>query len=134
MGQSSPGKLYAGVAGAVLVLAGIVGFFYSSDFGSPGAAESMFDIFAVNGWNNVVHILTGAVGLLVFSIGAYAARQYALALGGVYLAVAIWGFIVGDGDSILGIFPVSIEDDVLHLLLGLGGLTTGLAMARCRRS
>jgi hypothetical protein len=134
MGQSSPGKLYAGVAGAVLVLAGIVGFFYSSDFGSPGAAESMFDIFAVNGWNNVVHILTGAVGLLVFSIGAYAARQYALALGGVYLAVAIWGFIVGDGDFILGIFPVSIEDDVLHLLLGLGGLTTGLAMARCRRS
>ena len=86
----------------------------------------------MNGWHNVVHILTGVLGLLAFSAGAYAARQYALALGAVYLVVAIWGFIIGDGDSILSIIPVNTEDNVLHLLIGLAGLG-GAAGPRARR-
>src|SRR3954468_13706054 len=129
MEQSSPARLYAGLVGAVLVVAGIVGFFYSSSFGSPGDVDAVFGILDVNGWHNVVHILTGALGLLAFSAGVYASRQYALALGAVYIVVAIWGFIVGDGDSILSIIPVNTEDNVLHLLIGLAGLGAGLATA-----
>jgi hypothetical protein len=132
MEQSSPAKLYAGLAGAVLVVSGIIGFFYSSDFGSPGDVDSVFGILDVDGWSNVVHILTGALGLFAFSAGAYAARQYALALGVVYLVVAIWGFIIGGGDSILSIIPVNTEDNVLHLLLGLAGLAAGYATAETR--
>src|SRR6059036_3772747 len=104
--DQSPARLYAGLVGATLVIAGIIGFFYSSDFGSPGDVDSVFGILDVNGWHNVVHIATGALGLLAFAGGAYAARQYALGLGVVYIAVAIWGFIVGDGDQILGFLPV----------------------------
>jgi hypothetical protein len=132
MQETSPARLYAGLVGATLVVAGIIGFFYSADFGSPGDVEAVFGILDVNGWHNVVHILTGALGLLAFGAGVYAARQYALALGVVYLVVAAWGFIIGDGDSILGIVPVNTEDNVLHLLLGIGGLGAGLATAEVK--
>jgi hypothetical protein len=132
MEQSSPARLYAGLVGVTLVVAGIVGFFYSSDFGSPGNVDAVFGILDVNGWHNVVHILTGALGLLAFSAGVYASRQYALALGAVYIVVAAWGFIIGDGESILSIIPVNTEDNVLHLLIGLSGLAAGLATAEAR--
>jgi Domain of unknown function (DUF4383) len=126
---SSPARIYAGLVGATLAIAGIVGFFYSSSFGSPGDVHAMFGIFDVNGWHNILHILTGVLGLLAFGAGTYAARQYALAVGVVYIVIAIWGFIVGSGDQILGIVPVNTEDNVLHLLIGVTGLLAGLATA-----
>jgi len=126
---SSPARIYAGLVGATLAIAGIVGFFYSSSFGSPGDVHAMFGIFDVNGWHNILHILTGVLGLLAFGAGTYAARQYALAVGVVYIVIAIWGFIVGSGDQILGIVPVNTEDNVLHLLIGVTGLLAGLASA-----
>jgi uncharacterized protein DUF4383 len=60
--RSSPSMLYAGVVGATLVLAGIIGFFYSADFGSPGDVDAVFGILDVNGWHNVVHILCAGAG------------------------------------------------------------------------
>jgi uncharacterized protein DUF4383 len=128
MTQQSPAKLYALVVGAVLVVAGIIGFFYNSEFTSDESVhDAVFGLLDVNGWHNVVHIATGALGLAAFAAGAYAARTYALGLGVVYLAVAIWGFAIGSGDSILGIVPVNTEDNFLHLALGLLGLLAGLA-------
>ena len=126
--RSTPAMLYAGVVGAVLVVAGIIGFFYNAEFTSDESVrDAVFGVLDVNGWHNVVHILTGALGLLAYGAGAYAARTYAIALGIVYLAVAAWGFIVGDGDSILSIIPVNTEDNVLHLLIGVAGVWAALA-------
>jgi hypothetical protein len=126
-----PARLYAGLVGAVLVVAGIIGFFYEADFTSDESVrDAVFGILDVNGWHNVVHIATGALGLLAYAAGAYASRSYALGLGVVYLFVAIWGFIVGDGDSILSIVPVNTEDNILHLLLGVLGLAAGSVPAR----
>jgi hypothetical protein len=119
MEDASPARLYATLVGGTLLLVGIIGFFYTASFGDPGEVDSVFGIFAVNGWHNVVHILTGALGLL---LAGYAAREYALGLGVVYLVVAAWGFVIGSGDSILGFLPVNTEDNVLHLVLGLLGL------------
>ena len=125
--RSTPAMLYAGVVGAVLVVAGIIGFFYNAEFTTDeGVRDAVFGVLDVNGWHNVVHILTGALGLLAFGAGAYAARTYALALGLVYLAVAAWGFIVGGGDSILSIIPVNTEDNILHLLIGVAGVGAAL--------
>jgi hypothetical protein len=115
----TPARLYATLVGGALVIAGIIGFFYSSSFGRPGKVDEVFGLLAVNAWHNVLHIATGAIGLLV---AGYAARQYALWLGVLYLAVAIWGFILGDGESILGFLPVNTADNFLHLILGLLGL------------
>jgi len=128
MQNASPARLYALVFGVVLVGAGIVGFLYESTFTSDESVrDSVFGILEVNGWHNVIHIATGALGLFAYAAGAYAARTYAFGLGAVYIVVAIWGFIVGDGDSILSIVPVNTEDNVLHLVIGLTGLAAGVA-------
>lgn len=124
MDAPSPARLYATLAGAVLLVAGIVGFFYSASFGSPGEVGEMFGVFAVNGWDNVFHILTGALGLMV---AGYASRRYALWLGALYAAVAFWGFAIGSGESILGLFPVDTAGNLFHLILG--GLGIAAAMA-----
>lgn len=125
MDNANPARIYALVIGATLVIAGIVGFFYSADFTSDEAVhEDVFGVLAVNGWHNVVHIATGMLGLL--AVG-YAARAYALILGIVYIAVAAWGFIIGSGESILSIVPVNLEDNVLHLAIGGLGVVAGLA-------
>ena len=126
--RSSPSMLYAGVVGATLVVAGIVGFFYNATFTSDESVrDAVFGLLDVNGWHNVVHILTGVLGLLAFRAGAHSARTYALGLGVVYLVVAVWGFAVGDGESILSIVPVNTEDNILHLLLGVAGVGAALA-------
>jgi hypothetical protein len=133
LAQQSPAKLYALVVGGVLVVAGIIGFFYNSEFTSDESVhDAVFGILDVNGWHNVVHIATGALGLAAFATGAYAARTYALGLGVIYLAVAIWGFVIGSGDSILSVVPVNTEDNVLHLALGVLGLLAGLASSAPR--
>jgi uncharacterized protein DUF4383 len=124
MTTQTPARLYALVVGAVLLIAGVVGFAYSASFGSPGEVDSVFGILDVNAWHNIVHIATGALGLLLYRT---AAREYALGLGAVYVVVAIWGFIIGSGESILGFIPVNTEDNILHAALGIAGIAAGLA-------
>jgi hypothetical protein len=123
----SPARLYASMVGGALVIAGIVGFFYSASFGSPGTVDEALGIFSVNAWENVLHVLTGAIGLLV---AGYASRRYALWLGAFYLALAAWGFAIGSDESVLGLIPVDTGDDVLHLALGLLGVGAALATPR----
>jgi hypothetical protein len=125
--STTPASLYAGLIGGVLLIAGIIGFFYSSSFGSPGNVDAVLGILDVNAWHNLVHIASGALGLLAFTAGPRASRTYALAFGAIYIVVAIWGFIIGGGDSILGFIPVNAEDNVLHAILGVLGIGAGLA-------
>jgi hypothetical protein len=128
VGNANPARIYALVFGVVLVVAGIIGFLYESTFtDDESVRDAVLGVLDVNGWHNVVHIATGALGLLAFAAGAYAARAYALGLGAVYIAVAIWGFVIGDGDSILSVVPVNTADNFLHLLIGIAGLAAGAA-------
>ncbi len=129
MEGASPARLYATLVGAALMIGGIAGFFYSASFGSPGSVDDAFGILAVNAWHNIFHIVTGAIGLLV---AGYAARQYALWLGAIYVVVAVWGFLIGSGESILGFLPVNTADDFLHLILGGLGLAAAAATPRLR--
>jgi hypothetical protein len=128
MNGRSPAQVYALVIGLTLVVAGIAGFFYSASFSTGDGAErdAVLGILDVNGWHNIVHLASGAVGLLV--IGSYGgARAYALGLGAVYLLVTLLGFIAGDGEEIFNLIPVNTEDNFLHLLIGLAGIAAGLA-------
>jgi hypothetical protein len=116
------------VIGLTLVVAGIVGFFYSASFSTGDGTErdAVLGILDVNGWHNIVHIATGALGLAVAaSYGG--ARGYAIGLGAVYILVAVLGFAAGDGDEILNLIPVNTEDNFLHLLIGVAGIGAGLA-------
>jgi uncharacterized protein DUF4383 len=118
----TPASLYAGLIGAVLLVAGIIGFFYSASFGSPGSVDAVFGVLDVNAWHNIIHIASGALGLLAFSMGPRSSRTYALAFGVVYIVVAIWGLILGNHESILGFIPINTEDNILHVILGVLGV------------
>jgi hypothetical protein len=120
--DSTPASLYAGLIGGVLLVAGIIGFFYSASFGSPGSVDAVLGILDVNAWHNLVHIASGVLGLLAFASGPRASRTYALVFGVVYIVVSIWGFIIGNHESILGFIPVNTEDNILHLILGVLGI------------
>ena len=127
--RSTPAKTYALVVGAALTVAGIIGFFYESSFtDAETQRDAVFGLLDVNGWHNVVHLATGLLGLAM-ARRADTARTYALALGIVYLVVAIWGFAEGDGGTILGIIPINTEDNILHLLISLAGFGAYAASA-----
>jgi hypothetical protein len=134
MDERSPAQVYALVIGLTLVVAGIAGFFYNASFSTGDGTErdAVLGILDVNGWHNVVHIASGAVGLLLAGSGR-GARTYALGLGVVYLLVTLLGFIAGDGEEILNLIPVNTEDNFLHLLIGLAGIGAGLATPATER-
>ena len=127
MEERSPAQLYALVIGVTLVLAGVVGFFYSASFSSGDGTErdAVLGILDVNGWHNVVHIVSGAIGPAV-AASYRGARIYALGLGAVYLLITALGFIAGDGEELLDLVPVNTEGNVLHLLIGIAGVGAGL--------
>ena len=127
MEAPSPARLYASLTGALLVTLGILGFFYSASFGSPGEVDQMLGAFDVNGWLNVIHIGLGAIGLLV---AGFAARSYALWLGLLLVVLAAWGFVIGADDAILNFIPCNFGDNMLHLVLGGLGLAAAVATPR----
>jgi Domain of unknown function (DUF4383) len=89
MEPPSPARLYAGAAGALLVLLGIVGFFYNASFdGLDDYADGLGGL-QVNGWLNLLYIAVGGLGLLVAGVSS---RTYALAVGLLFVALAIVGW------------------------------------------
>lgn len=126
MDAASPARLYATLIGAFLVVFGIIGFFYSASFGSPGNVDEALGAFACNGWVNLLHVATGAIGLLV--VGR-AVRTYALVLGAFYAALAIWGFATA-GETVFNLLPTGTGNNTLHLVLGLLGLLAAAGTAK----
>jgi hypothetical protein len=121
----TPAQLYALLFGIVLLAVGIFGFIADSSFGTGSDVDgSDFIVFEVNGWHNIVHILSGLLGIAL-ARRRDTARAYALGFGAVYLVVTIWGFVTGD--QVLWLIPVDDADNVLHLLIAAAGLTAGLA-------
>ncbi len=126
--ERSPAQWFCIVIGATLVLVGILGFFVepSFDTSTSGLDGDKLIIFEVNGWHNIVHILSGAF-LLALSGRHASARAAALAFGAIYGVVTIIGLV--DGTDVLGLFPVNPADNVLHVLLTVAALGAGLAPA-----
>jgi hypothetical protein len=124
--EGDPARLYATATGAGLVLLGVIGFFYEPSFvtGDGHSVGEVFGLFAANGWQNLLHV---AVGLLGLAAAGAAARTYALATGLGWVLLALWGFLVGGAGAILGLFAVNGALNALHLLLGLAGLAAGAA-------
>jgi hypothetical protein len=88
MEPPSPARLFATLVGAGLVIYGIAGFFFDSSFAAPSDARDALGLLSVNGWANVFHILTGALGLL---LAGFASRRYAIGISLLYAAVAVFG-------------------------------------------
>jgi hypothetical protein len=122
-------QVTCGLLGLSLVLAGILGFIFGgTDFGTGNPQGDDLIIFEVNGWHNVVHVLTGLL-LLAAAPRAPLAIAGLLVFAGGYAAVTIWGFI--DGDDVVGLLAIDMADNFLHLALtllpmGAAALAAGL--------
>jgi len=119
----TPAQLYSLLFGVTLLVVGIVGFFVNSSFdtGSNLSGDNLI-VFKVNGWHNIVHILSGLVGIALSRTPA-GGRTFALGFGVVYGIVTIWGFV---DKSILNLIPVNGADNVLHLAIAALGIAAGL--------
>jgi hypothetical protein len=88
MEPASPARLYATVAGALLVVLGIVGFFYDASFTALDDLQPALGAIDVNAWFNLLYVVTGAIGVLGAGV---ASRPYSLAMGLLYTLLAILG-------------------------------------------
>lgn len=115
MEAASPARLYAAAVGALLVVLGLVGFFYTASFDGIHDYEDALGTVPVNGWINLLYLATGGLGLLMAGV---AARRYSLAMGVLFTALAILGW----GSA------------AFHLVLGLLGIAAvaGTAMSKPR--
>ena len=133
----TPAQWFCLLAGATLLLVGLLGFIADASFDVAGSADGDrlgnadgqlqgdgFLGFEVNGWHNVVHILSGLLLLSAFR-SRKAARTVALVFGIAYALVTIIGLI--DGNDVLGFIPVNGADNVLHLALSAVAILAALA-------
>jgi hypothetical protein len=128
-------RLFAMVFGWVLLVVGILGFLPFLGGSATMQASSLLGIFPVNLLHNIVHILTGVLGLAAayYEDGAYA-RTYALVFGIIYALVTVLGFIVAPGAGVgylLGL-SVNVADNLLHLVIAAAGLGAYFATANAR--
>ncbi len=115
MEPPSPARLYATVTGALLVVLGIVGFFYDASFTGLDDLEPALGVLGVNAWFNLLYLCTGAIGVLVAGASS---RQYALAMGVLYALLGIVGW----------------GSEGLHFAIGLLGLAAVAGTPRLRGS
>ncbi|HEY5332554.1 MAG TPA: DUF4383 domain-containing protein [Solirubrobacterales bacterium] len=127
MEPASPARLYASAAGALLVVLGVVGFFFGSSFGSPGTLDHTLGAFRTNGWLNLLWVAVGALGLL--TAGTFS-RAYALTAGLLFTALGIWGLALDPGQAIISHIPAAGANEAFHLSLGLLGLVAAAATPR----
>jgi hypothetical protein len=141
MEPSSPARLYAHLIGGLLVVIGVVGFFYAAGFDTGASicanngCDKVFGVFAVNGWSNLLHIAVGAVGLICVTYGLRLQRAYAFYAGIFWIAVSIAGFAgLGSGsfndNTIFKVIPVNTADNFLYLALGVLGIGAALTTPR----
>ena len=120
-------QVWALTLGAILVLVGVAGFLVEPSFGvGDDAQRGTLILFDINGWHNVVHLLSGIVGLAMAGTAARA-RLFSIGYGIVYVLVTILGFAVGDGGLLLSIIPINTADNLLHLAIAVTGIAIGLA-------
>lgn len=112
-------KLLAILFGLIMIVVGILGFL--PDFTPNG---ELFGIFQVNPMHNVVHLLTGLVALVCGLSNALASKIFFILFGLVYGAVAILGFMQGDG--LLYGMAINQADNWLHTGIALFSLYVGL--------
>src|SRR4051812_35039074 len=83
------------VAGAVLAVVGLLGFFADASFDTGSAIQGdHFVGLEVNGWGNLVHLVSGLV-LLAAANTRPTAKTAAIVFAAVYGFATLWGLIDG---------------------------------------
>lgn len=124
---------YGMLAGLFLLALGILAVVIEEpSYGTIGPLADQPDllIWTVSGWTAVLWTAAGAIGVIA-SNRLDTARAYAVIVGGILAALAVWGFV--DGNDVLGVFAAGTGTNVTHAVLGALGLAVGAAPRRVQR-
>ena len=129
----SPNRLLGVVFGAVYLLVGILGFFFTNGvdiFATEGGL--LLGIFEVNPFHNVAHLLIGAALLFAGLANVKAARTTNTIIGAAYLLLGVLGLFILD--SALNILALNGADNVLHFASAAVLLAVGLGADKSART
>ena len=129
----SPNRLLGVVFGAVYLLVGILGFFFTNGvdiFATQGGL--LLGIFEVNPFHNVAHLLIGAALLFSGLANVKAARTTNTIVGAAYLLLGLVGLFILD--SAANILALNGADNVLHFASAAVLLAVGLGADKATRT
>jgi len=113
------------VIGVVYLLVGLVGFAITGfDEWTVHDHSQTLLVFAINPLHNVVHLVIGLLGVLLWSRSA-SARTYGWILAIGYGAAFVYGLIVVN-DPEANILNINGADNVLHAVSAVAGLAIAL--------
>src|ERR671939_2005914 len=140
MRDRTPVQAIAALVGATFLLVGIAGFipgitshlYGGLDFAGHNSQAKILHIFQTSWLHNIVHLAFGSAGLALARTWA-GARSYLIGGGVIYLALWLYGLIVGP-DSGANFVPLNMADDWLNFLLGIRMIGLGFVTTRERRT
>jgi len=105
-------RIVAMVIGVVFLVIGLLGLLFDTNGGSILG-------FQVDIVHNLVHLLTGIVGIAAAMTGW--SRRFNQVFGIIYLLIGLAGLIPAFyfGGRLLGLMHVNAADNVLHLVVGI---------------
>jgi uncharacterized protein DUF4383 len=135
MRDRSPIQIAALLIGAVFLLVGIAGFIPGittnvgdMKFAGHESPSELLGLFQVSILHNIVHLAIGIIGLAAAATWE-GARLYLVGGGAIYLALAVYGWIV-ERTSDANFVPMNNADNVLHVVLGAGMILLGVVLGR----
>ncbi len=109
------------IFGVIFIILGILGFVGGMGIVGPEG------LFQTDRTHDIIHLVSGLIFLFVAMKSAGSMGMVLKVFGIIYLLVALLGFFTGD---VLGLFEVSMADNVLHLVLAVIFLWAGFMGGR----
>jgi hypothetical protein len=116
-------KKFTVMLGSLFLVVGILGFIPEASTSDIDGTPLLFSLFSVDVIQNIIHIVTGIVGLFGASSQRYS-RWFLQIFGIAYVLFSVIGWL--QGDSVLGLFGVNAAVNISHAVLGI--LMFGLSL------
>jgi len=124
-------KTAAIIIGLAFLAAGLLGFVENPIIGEADNA-----IFYTDTVHNFVHLISGALFIIIALLAPAFAKTFSVLFGLVYLGLGILGMLTIGSDGmtkLLGFLHVNGKDNYLHIGLGIGILFLGLISRNVHR-
>jgi hypothetical protein len=134
--RRSAAQTAAWIAGAALLLLGILGFIPGSTVRSselrfgPDSGALLFGVFQVSVLQNLVFVVLGGVGSYL-AVNDSAARSYLFVSGLLFWALWVYGIMVVSAPE-ANVLSINPAGNLLHLGLGFGLMGLGLLARKDR--